>query len=57
MMDWWPFIKLAIPGLLMVGFEWWSYEIGGLVLGTISKRQQTIHLNILNINAVLFLVR
>ncbi|KAL5492016.1 hypothetical protein EMCRGX_G017402 [Ephydatia muelleri] len=55
MMDWWPFIKLAIPGLLMVGFEWWSYEIGGLVLGTISKRQQTIHLNILNINAVLFL--
>ena len=57
MMDWWPFIKLAIPGLLMVGFEWWSYEIGGLALGAISKTQQAIHLNILNINAVLFLVR
>ena len=54
MMDWWPFIKLAIPGLLMVGFEWWSYEIGGLVLGTVSKAEQGIHYIILNINTVLF---
>eukprot|EP00731_Ephydatia_muelleri_P014327 Em0008g47a len=54
MMDWWPFIKLAIPGLLMVGFEWWSYEIGGLVVGTISKSEQGIHYIILNINTVLF---
>eukprot|EP00731_Ephydatia_muelleri_P014796 Em0008g516a len=53
--DWWPFIKLAIPGLLMIGLEWWSYEIGGFVLGTIDKTQQAIHLNLLNINAILFL--
>ena len=56
MEDWWPFIKLAIPGLLMIGLEWWSYEIGGFVLGTVSKTEQAIHLNILNINAILFLV-
>eukprot|EP00731_Ephydatia_muelleri_P014795 Em0008g515a len=53
--DWWPFIKLAIPGVLMIGLEWWSYEIGGLVLGAISRTQQAIHLNLLNVNAILFL--
>ena len=36
--------------------EWWSYEIGGFVLGTVSKTEQAIHLNILNINAILFMV-
>ena len=54
--DWWPFVKLAIPGFFMIGLEWWSYEIGGFVLGTINKTQQAIHLNLLNINAILFLV-
>ena len=54
--DWWPFVKLAIPGVLMIGLEWWSYEIGGLVLGAISRTQQAIHLNLLNINAILFMV-
>ena len=55
--DWWPFVKLAIPGVLMIGLEWWSYEIGGLVLGAMSRTQQAIHLNLLNVNAILFLVR
>ena len=55
-MDWWTFTKLAIPGLLMVGFEWWSYEIGIVVVGAIDKTQLGIYIIALNIATILFMV-
>ncbi|KAL5467556.1 hypothetical protein EMCRGX_G031806 [Ephydatia muelleri] len=55
LVDWWTFTKLAIPGLFMVGFEWWSYEVGAVVVGTIDKTQLGIYTIVLNVNAFLFM--
>ena len=56
LVDWWTFTKLAIPGLLMVGFEWWSYEVGIIVVGTIDKTQLGIYIIVLNIATNMFMV-
>lgn len=34
--EWGPFIRLAIPSMLMVCIEWWTFEIGGFLAGLIS---------------------
>ncbi|KAI7863482.1 mate-domain-containing protein [Spinellus fusiger] len=43
--DWWPFLRLAIPGVLMVCTEWWAFELSALAasyLGTLSLAAQSI---------------
>ncbi|KAK9962219.1 hypothetical protein ABG768_007591 [Culter alburnus] len=35
--EWDSFIHLAIPSMLMLCAEWWTYEIGGLLSGLISE--------------------
>ncbi|XP_068590805.1 multidrug and toxin extrusion protein 1-like isoform X1 [Cebidichthys violaceus] len=35
--EWGPFIKLAIPSMLMLCLEWWMFEIGGFLAGVISE--------------------
>ncbi|XP_063313214.1 multidrug and toxin extrusion protein 2-like [Pelobates fuscus] len=34
--EWGQFIQLAIPSMLMMCIEWWSFEIGGFLAGLIS---------------------
>ncbi|XP_077338377.1 multidrug and toxin extrusion protein 2-like isoform X1 [Lithobates pipiens] len=34
--EWGLFMRLAIPSMLMVCIEWWSFEIGGFLAGVIS---------------------
>ncbi|XP_068121453.1 multidrug and toxin extrusion protein 2-like [Hyperolius riggenbachi] len=34
--EWGSFIRLAIPSMLMVCIEWWSFEIGGFLAGLVS---------------------
>ncbi|XP_063809937.1 multidrug and toxin extrusion protein 2-like isoform X2 [Pseudophryne corroboree] len=34
--EWGAFVRLAIPSMLMVCIEWWSFEIGGFLAGIIS---------------------
>ncbi|CAI9584835.1 unnamed protein product [Staurois parvus] len=34
--EWGLFMRLAIPSMLMVCIEWWSFEIGGFLAGLIS---------------------
>ncbi|XP_038615506.1 multidrug and toxin extrusion protein 1 isoform X1 [Tachyglossus aculeatus] len=34
--DWGSFLRLAIPGMFMLCIEWWAYEIGSFLSGTIS---------------------
>ena len=31
--EWGPMLKLAISGMLMVGMEWWAFELGLLLSG------------------------
>ncbi|XP_062340870.1 multidrug and toxin extrusion protein 1-like [Osmerus eperlanus] len=35
--EWDAFILLAIPSMLMLCLEWWTYEIGGFLAGLISE--------------------
>ncbi|XP_077426911.1 multidrug and toxin extrusion protein 1-like [Vanacampus margaritifer] len=35
--DWGPFIKLAMPSMLMFCLEWWAFEVGGCLAGIISE--------------------
>ncbi|XP_068606817.1 multidrug and toxin extrusion protein 1-like isoform X1 [Brachionichthys hirsutus] len=37
--EWGPFIKLAIPSMLMLCLEWWIFEIGGFLAGLISETE------------------
>lgn len=35
--DWGSYIRLAIPAMVMLCVEWWTYEIGGFLAGLISE--------------------
>ncbi|XP_041850806.1 multidrug and toxin extrusion protein 1 isoform X2 [Melanotaenia boesemani] len=35
--DWGSYIHLAIPGMVMMCVEWWTYEIGSFLAGLISE--------------------
>ncbi|KAK6295956.1 hypothetical protein J4Q44_G00336690 [Coregonus suidteri] len=35
--DWGTYIHLAIPSMIMLCVEWWTYEIGGFLAGLISE--------------------
>uniref|UniRef100_A0A3B3BEY4 Multidrug and toxin extrusion protein n=1 Tax=Oryzias melastigma TaxID=30732 RepID=A0A3B3BEY4_ORYME len=35
--DWGSYIRLAIPSMVMLCVEWWTYEIGGFLAGLISE--------------------
>ncbi|XP_005804146.1 multidrug and toxin extrusion protein 1-like [Xiphophorus maculatus] len=37
--EWGSYMKLAIPSLLMVCFEWWVYEFGGFFAGMLSEEE------------------
>uniref|UniRef100_A0A3P8TA99 Multidrug and toxin extrusion protein n=1 Tax=Amphiprion percula TaxID=161767 RepID=A0A3P8TA99_AMPPE len=37
--EWGPFVKLAIPSMLMLCAEWWLFEIGGFLAGVISEAE------------------
>ena len=37
--EWKEFLWLAIPGLFMVCAEWWAFEIGTFVTGSVSGTQ------------------
>ena len=55
--EWGQFLKLGIPGLLMICCEWWSFEVSSLVTGSISKTQLAIHAIALNLLTILYMVR
>lgn len=33
LLDWGSFIRLAVPGMLMMCIEWWTFEIGSFLAG------------------------
>ncbi|NXW44976.1 S47A2 protein, partial [Nyctiprogne leucopyga] len=36
LLDWGSFIRLAIPSMLMICIEWWTFEIGSFLAGLLS---------------------
>ncbi|KAI7872113.1 mate-domain-containing protein [Spinellus fusiger] len=52
LLGWWPFLRLAIPGIMMVCTEWWSFELCALAasyLGTIDLAAQSILLTTVSV--------
>ncbi len=37
--EWGPFVKLALPSMLMICLSWWMFEIGGFLAGLISEAE------------------
>ncbi|XP_019744963.1 multidrug and toxin extrusion protein 1-like [Hippocampus comes] len=37
--EWGPFVKLAIPSMLMLCLEWWLFEVGGFIAGIINEAE------------------
>ena len=35
--DWWPFLRLAVPGIFMVCSEWWAFELAALAASYLGK--------------------
>ncbi|KAI6648513.1 Multidrug and toxin extrusion protein 1-like [Oopsacas minuta] len=57
--DWLHYCKYGIPGLIMLCLEWWTYEIGFLVIGGTSaypKVEIGIYSIMFNVSAQLFMV-
>ncbi|NXI41003.1 S47A2 protein, partial [Galbula dea] len=36
LLDWGSFIQLAVPGMLMMCIEWWTFEFGSFLAGLLS---------------------
>ena len=49
--EWKKFLWLAIPGLFMVCAEWWAFEIGSFVTGSISELQLATYTIALNLTS------
>ncbi|KAL5022186.1 hypothetical protein ScPMuIL_001341 [Solemya velum] len=54
--DWGEFMRLAIPGLLMVCLEWWSFEILTFVTGLLGNAQLDAHAIVFSIEGLTFMV-
>lgn len=54
--DWGPFLKLAIPGMLMHCLEWWLYEIAGFLAGIISEVELGAQSVVYELGSVAFMV-
>ena len=53
---WWQYIKLGVPGLVMICCESWSFEITPFVAGSIDETQLGINSILISITSVLFMV-
>ena len=50
-------MRLGIPGLLMICFEWWSAEIATFVSGTINETELAVNAIWFQVLVVMFMVR
>ena len=54
--NWWLFLKLGLPGFLMLAFEWWTFEISVLVSGSLGKTELGVNAILLQLLSLLFMV-
>ena len=55
---WWEFVRYGVPGLVMICFGWWSFEMGYLITGVSEngKIQQDIHAILITLLTILFMI-
>ena len=54
--EWGQFLKLGLPGIVMISLEWISYEIGAFVVGTISEVELAINAVMINVLTIAYMV-
>lgn len=54
--EWISFIKLAIPSTLMIGLDWWAYEIMNIMAGNIGTTGLSANVALTNINMLIFMI-
>ena len=54
--EWWQYMKLAIPGLLMLILEWWGFEILNFLAGGLGKTELAVNIVWFQIAVILFMV-
>jgi len=54
--EWWQFLRLGIPGFLMIAFEWWTFEIGALIVGSIGETQLAINAVLIQYTTLFYMV-
>ena len=54
--EWWLFIKLAVPGTLMLTLEWWSYEIINFLSGYMGEDELSTNIVFFQVLGILFMV-
>ncbi|KAM9320072.1 multidrug and toxin extrusion protein 2-like [Gastrophryne carolinensis] len=55
--EWGAFFRLAIPSMLMVCIEWWSFEIGGFLAGLVSVVALGAHAIMLELATAAYMAR
>ncbi|CAH1777023.1 unnamed protein product [Owenia fusiformis] len=51
---WGTYMKLAIPGMLMICIEWWSFEIGTFLTGILGLTQQGTQSIVMQIDGLVY---
>ena len=54
--EWWLYIKLAVPGLLMVVLEWSAFEVLNFIAGSLSETALSVNIMWFQLLIILFMV-
>ncbi|NWW03388.1 S47A1 protein, partial [Oreocharis arfaki] len=56
LLEWNSFTSLAIPSMLMMCIEWWTYEIGSFLIGLLSVIELSVQSIIYEVSVVAFMI-
>uniref|UniRef100_A0A674GIJ8 Multidrug and toxin extrusion protein n=1 Tax=Taeniopygia guttata TaxID=59729 RepID=A0A674GIJ8_TAEGU len=56
LLEWDSFTSLAIPSMLMMCIEWWTYEIGSFLIGLLSVVELSVQSIIYEVSVVAFMI-
>ncbi|NXE00509.1 S47A1 protein, partial [Chaetorhynchus papuensis] len=56
LLEWDSFTSLAIPSMLMMCIEWWTYEIGSFLIGLLSVIELSVQSIIYEVSVVAFMI-
>ncbi|XP_074869630.1 multidrug and toxin extrusion protein 2 [Carettochelys insculpta] len=54
--EWDTFVSLAVPSMLMVCIEWWTYEIGNFLVGLLSLVDLSTQAIIYQVSMILYMI-
>ncbi|XP_052660624.1 multidrug and toxin extrusion protein 1-like isoform X2 [Harpia harpyja] len=56
LLEWDSFTSLAVPSMLMICIEWWTYEIGSFLIGLLSVVELSVQSIIYEVSVVAFMI-